>query len=145
MVDTSSSYFWQNRHSMYTEQDGYGGVHGWCTHYPCRYQHHTFMCYKYDIEHTSKQCNLDRLKSGLKRNTNETTICAVPAHAPQTKVLWWVAEEGTTKALVYTLLRGVGVGCLRVLMECLGWMWRVAPSLAATEARPSSTCRTGSL
>jgi len=30
MVDTSSSYFQQNRHSMYTQQVGYGSVPGWC-------------------------------------------------------------------------------------------------------------------
>jgi len=28
--------------------------------------------------------NLDRLKSGLKRDTNEKPTCAVPMHAPQT-------------------------------------------------------------
>jgi len=25
-----SSYFYQNRHNVYTEQDGHGGVPGWC-------------------------------------------------------------------------------------------------------------------
>ena len=43
------------------------------------------MCYKYNVEHTSEQCNLNRLKSGSKRDTNETPTCAVPVHAPQTK------------------------------------------------------------
>jgi len=50
-----------------------------------------------------------------------------------------------SKALVQTLPRGVGVGCLRVLTEWFVWMWRVALSLKATEARPSGTCHTGSL
>jgi len=58
------------------------------------------------------QCNLDCLKSGSKRDTNETLTCAVPVHAPQTNALWWGEEGGTTKALVYTLPRVVGVACL---------------------------------
>jgi len=53
-----------------------------------RYCHHIFMCRKYHIKHISKQCNLDRLKSGSKRDTNETPTCAVPVHAPQTNALW---------------------------------------------------------
>jgi hypothetical protein len=36
------------------------------------------MCHKYHVKHISKQCNLNRLKSGLKRDTNETLTCAVP-------------------------------------------------------------------
>jgi len=39
---------------------------------------------KYHVKHIWKQCNLDRLKSGLRRDTNETPTCAVPMHAPQT-------------------------------------------------------------
>ena len=35
-----------------------------------RYCHHIFMCHKYHVKYISKQCNLDRLKSGLKRDTN---------------------------------------------------------------------------
>jgi len=31
-----------------------------------------------------------------------------------------------------------------MLIEWVEWMWRVALSLAITEARPSGTCRTGS-
>jgi len=31
ITDTSSSYFQENRLCMYTEQDGYGKVPGWCT------------------------------------------------------------------------------------------------------------------
>ena len=54
---------------MYTEQIEYGSVPGWCPHCRCRYRHHTFMCRTYHIKHTSKQCNLDRLKSGSKRDT----------------------------------------------------------------------------
>jgi len=45
-------------------------VPGCCCHYRCRYCHHTFLCHKYHIKHTSKQCNLDRLKSGSKMDTN---------------------------------------------------------------------------
>jgi len=37
-----------------------------------RYCHHIFVCHKYHVKHTSKQCNLNRLKSGSKRDTNET-------------------------------------------------------------------------
>jgi len=65
------------------------------------------MCHKYHVKHILKQCKLDRLKSGSKRDTNETPTCAVPMHAPQTNALWWGEEEGTTKALLYTLPRCV--------------------------------------
>ena len=58
-------------------------------------------------------------------------------------------EEGTTKApspnLLYTLPRGVGFGCLRVLMEWFEWMWMVALSFACTEARPSGTPGAGTV
>jgi len=94
-------------------------------------------CDKYDVKHASKQCNLDRLKSGSKRDTNETPTCAVPVYAPQPNALWRGEEGGTTKDILYTLPRRVGVGCLRVLMEWVEWMWKVALSLANTEARPS--------
>jgi len=57
---------------MHTEQDGYGGVPGWCTHCQCRHPHHTFMCHKYHVKHTSKPFNPDCLKSGLERDPNET-------------------------------------------------------------------------
>ena len=42
------------------------------------------MCHKYHVKHISKQCNVDRssLKSGSKRDTNETPTCAVPVHDP---------------------------------------------------------------
>jgi len=66
------------------------------------------MCRKYHVKHISQQYNLDRLKSGSKRDTNETPTCAVPMHAPQTNALWWGEEGGTTKALLYTLPRRVG-------------------------------------
>jgi len=85
------------------KQDGYGGVPG-C--WACR--HRTFMCHKYHVKHTSKQCNIDRLKSGSKRDTNETPTCAVPMHVPQTNTLWWGEEGGTTKALLYTWPKRVG-------------------------------------
>jgi len=54
-------------------------------------------------------------------------------------------EGGITKTLLYTLPRGVRVGRLRVVMEWVEWMWRVALSLACTEARPSDTPGTGRL
>jgi len=43
-------------------------------------------------KHTFKQCNLNRLYSGSKRDSNETLTCAVPMHTPQnrTNALWWV-------------------------------------------------------
>jgi len=47
----------QNGHDMFTDQDGYVGVPGWCIHRPgdvgilikllhcwCRYRHHNFLC-----------------------------------------------------------------------------------------------------
>ena len=52
------------------------------------YCHHIFMSHKYHVKHTSKQCNLDCLKSGSKGDTNEMTTCAVPMHDPQTNTLW---------------------------------------------------------
>ena len=77
----------ENSHSRYTQQVWYGSVPGWYPHCQCRYCHHTFMRYKHHVKNTSKQCCLDRLKNGSKRDTNETSTCAVPAHAPQTNAL----------------------------------------------------------
>jgi len=57
-------------------------------HVGTKYCHHSFMCHKYHVKQISKQCNLDRLKSGLKRDTNKTPTCAVPVQALQTKALW---------------------------------------------------------
>ena len=48
---------------------------------------------------------------------------------------------GTTKAIVHTLPRGVGIGCLQVLMEWVEWMWRVALSLPTVGTSPG--VRTG--
>jgi len=59
----------------------------------------------------------------LKRDTNEMPTWAVPMHAPQTNTLWWGEEGGTTKTPLYTWPRSVGVGCLRVLMKWVEWMW----------------------
>ena len=85
------------------------------------------MCRKYHVKHISKQCNLNRLKSGSKRDTPfETSTCAVPMHAPQTNALWRGEEGGTTKTLLYTLPRRVGVE----------WMWGFAMSLATVGASP---------
>jgi len=74
-----------------------------------------YMCHKYHIKHTCKECNLDGLKSGSQKDTNdsETSTCAVPAHALQTNTLLGGVEEGTTKALLYTLPRGVRAWCVR--------------------------------
>jgi len=35
------------------------------------------MCNKHHVKHVFKQCNLDRLKSGSKRDTIKTPTCAV--------------------------------------------------------------------
>jgi len=86
------------------------------------------MCHKYHVKHISRQYNLDRLKSGSKRDINETPTCAVPVHAPQTNALWWREEGSTTKALLYALPRRE-------------WMWRVALSLPTVGTSPS--VRTG--
>jgi len=98
---------------MYTQQVGYGSVAGWCPHCWCRYHHHTYMCHTYHVKHTSKQFNLKRLKSGLKRDANETPTCAMPVHATQTKALWpkLVREEGGTTKALCILCQGVwGLG-----------------------------------
>ena len=58
-TDTSASYIEENGHSTYTEEDGYEGRPGWCTHLACGYSHHTFICHRLDVKHTCKQCNLD--------------------------------------------------------------------------------------
>jgi len=53
-----------------------------------RYCDHICMCHKYHVKHIAKQCNLHRLKSGSKRDTNKMPTCVVPMHAPQTNALW---------------------------------------------------------
>jgi len=73
---------------MYTEQDGFDGIPGCCTHPPCGYHHHIFICHKYHVKNTFEQCNLDRFKSESTRDTNKTPTCAVPVHAPQMNALW---------------------------------------------------------
>ena len=100
------------------EQDGYGGVPGCChvTHPPCGYCHHTLICHIYHVKHTCKKCNLDSLKGETKVDTNETPTCVVPCTSHR-QTLFGREEEGTIKALLYTLPRGVEVGCLRVLMN----------------------------
>jgi len=62
-----------------------GGVY--TLHMGTRHHHQIFMCHKYHVKYTLKQCNLDCLKSGSKRDTNETPSCEVPVHAPQTNTL----------------------------------------------------------
>ena len=50
-TDTLSSYVQQNRHNMMTDEDGYGGVSGWCVDLACGYpdsgelfiHHHHFL------------------------------------------------------------------------------------------------------
>jgi len=73
-IADTSSYFDQNRHSMYTEQVRCSSVPGWCSHCWCRYHHHTLLCHSDHVKNTSK---LDRLKSRSKRDTNETPTCSV--------------------------------------------------------------------
>jgi len=53
--------------------------------------------------------------------------------------VWWKRVQ----ALIYTLPRGVGVGCLQVFMEWFVWMWRVSLSLAATKTKTSGAPGTG--
>ena len=84
-----------------------GGV----SSYFCMSQASCFWCHKYHVKCTSKQCNLNRLKSGSKKDTNETSTCVVPAHASQTNACLSGEKRGTTKALLYTWPRRVGVGC----------------------------------
>jgi len=75
------------------------------------------MCHKYHDKHTSKECNLDRLKSGSKRNTTEMPTCAVPVHAPQTNNLWRGEEGGTTKAVLAKACGGRVCACCFVLLN----------------------------
>jgi len=80
----------ENRHRMNTEQDGYGGVPGWCTHPLCGYRHYTveaFTCRKYDVKHTPKQHKLECLKSESKDATKETP--ASVAHVAARSNAFW--------------------------------------------------------
>jgi len=78
-------------------------------------------------------------------DTNKTLACAVPVHVPQTNALWWGEEEDSTKV---RRILGQGVWVLGV---CGCWWSSLCGcggqhlSLAASEGRPSGTCRTGSL
>ena len=98
---------------MSTGQFGYGVVPGCCVDPVCGYQILSPYFYVSQVSRQihieTKQCNLDRLKGGLKRDTNKTSTCAVPMHTPgpQTNALWWGEKGGTTKALFYTLPRRV--------------------------------------
>ena len=56
-----------NRHSMYTEQDGSGGVPGLCTPSVWLLSSYFFMCHKYHIKDKPEQCNLDRVQSESKK------------------------------------------------------------------------------
>jgi hypothetical protein len=53
-VDTSSLYFLENRHRMYTEQYRYGVILGWYIHPLCGYQHHMVTCHKFLVNYTPK-------------------------------------------------------------------------------------------
>jgi len=80
------------------------------------------MCHQYHVKHISEQCNLDRLKSGSKRDTKETPTCAVAMLAPQTNALWWGRRMYNQGSFVYLakacgglVFVGVhGVGCVNV-------------------------------
>ena len=64
---------------------------------------------------------------------------------PYRRTFFGEGRRGVQPRLLCILCQGVwGVGCLRLLMEWVEWMWRVVVSSAATEARPSGTCQTGS-
>jgi len=52
---------------------------------------------------------------------------------------------GTTKTPLYTLPRRVGIGGLRVLLECVGLMSRVALSLATVGTSQGVRAVTGSV
>jgi len=52
------------------------------------YSDQTFMCHKYHVKHTSKQRNLDRLKSGLKReNQRDANLCGACARSTDERSL----------------------------------------------------------
>jgi len=80
------------------------------------------------------------IEKGHQRDANLCGACARPTDERSLVR----GGGGYNQALLYTLPRGVGVGCVRVLMEWVVWMWRIALSIANTEAMPSGTPRTGS-
>ena len=85
-----SSYVYQNRHDMSTGQFGYGGVPGCCVDPVCGYQISSSYFY---VSQVSRQTYVETMQSrlfeeGIERDTNETSTCAVPMHAPQTNTLW---------------------------------------------------------
>jgi len=77
------------------------------------------------------------IEKGYQRDANLCGACARPIgeHSLVTKV-----QESTTKALLCTLQRGVGVRVsagVTLVMEWFEWMWRVALSLATVGTRHS--------
>ena len=125
---------------MYTEQDGCGGVPGWSTDHLCWYCHHTFICHKYRVKHTNKQCNLDCLKCDSKgrRHQRDANLCGACARHTDERSL--VRDgRGYNQGSYECLPTGVWVGCLRMLMDWFGWMMRVDLSSAAVSAKPSDT------
>jgi len=76
--------FLANRHNKYTQEGGYGSVPSWFPHCQCRYSHHTCMCHKYHVKHTSKRCNIDRLKMF----TTVKKYILVPSEWGKTRKTW---------------------------------------------------------
>jgi len=111
IVDTSSSYFEQHRQSMYTKHVLYGSVPGWCSQFRCRYSHHIFMCHKYHVKHTSKQCNLDSWKSISTKGHQRDDNLLRCLYTPQRRTLFGEGKSGVQLRLFCILCQGVwGLG-----------------------------------
>ena len=80
------------------------------------------------------------IEKGHQRDANLCGACARPTDERSLVR----GTGGSTRALLYTLPRRVGVGCVRVLMEWFVWMWRVALSLAAHDSTTLHILRRGS-
>ena len=75
-----------------------------------RYCHHIFMCHKFHVKHTLKQCNLNRLKSGSKRGTNDTPTC-VCLNTPHRRTLFGEGRRGVQPRF-----------CVYFAKACGGWV-----------------------
>ena len=110
---------------MSTGQYVYGGIPGWCLDPACGYQVSSSNFY---VSQISLQTYIETIqpgpfeewiKKGQQRDANLCGACARPTDERSLVR----GGGGYNEALVYTLPRGVGVGCLRALMELFEWMW----------------------
>ena len=116
-------------------EDGNGDVPGGEHAHPlCDYCHHTSKCHKHHGNHTCKKKMGPRLFEEWiwEGDQGDADLCgACACHTDERSLVR--GEGGATKALLYTWPRSVGVGCSRVFMEWVEWMWREALSLVTAE------------